>query len=372
MPKKETDAWMDKYKKELNSFTPRNDQAIRDGRDKFLAQARMIQRSPVTLTPSARRNKWKPFNLLEVKMGTLATILVVTGLIFGGLTGTVAAAQDDLPGQALYQIKLMSESTKLGLTQDPLKRMDLDLQFAMRRLNEIKVLHESGIEAPYASYARFENHLQHAIAQTEVIDPLELPGALLRIREMLRTCLEIVDTTTDEPLQTRLRTMLQDRINWLDGCLENTDCVQNQMHKGWEATPSFGNEKMDRELIREQDRIREQLRDNLTVTPGNGPAYQTQKPDQPNDEPGNQNPGAGYQTPGPGYQTPGPGYQNPGPGNATPEPGYQTPGPGYQTPGPGYQTPGPGNTSPEPRSQTPGSGNQTPEPGGGGGNDKKP
>ncbi len=367
MPKQESDPLMEKYKKWLDAFPPREQISIIEGKERFLAQAKMIKKSPVPVAASERHSKWKVFNLLEVKMGTLATLLVVVGLIFGGLTGTVAAAQNDLPGQALYQIKLLGESTQLGLTQDPLKRMELDLQFAMRRMNEIKELQAAGIEAPYSSYARFENHLQHAIGQTEKIDPLELPGVLLRIREMLQTCLERVDTTTEEPLQTRLRTMLQDRINWLDGCMENSDCAQNQVREGWDATPSFGEE----EMIQEQNRIREQIRDYPTENPGFGPSDQTPNPVQPTPRVGGENPGPGYQTPGPGYQTPGPGYQTPGSGNVTPEPGYQTPGPGYQTPGPGYQTPGPGSQTSEPGGGG-GTGTQTSEPGGGGGTGKKP
>ena len=358
MHKQDLDALMDKVKKNLDSFPPRDPNAISEGKARFLAQAKMIQRSPVTLTSIDRHSKWKPINLREVKMSTLATMIVVIGLIFGGLTGTVAAALDDLPGQALYQVKLFAENAQLRFTQDPMKRLDVELQFAQRRIDEIKDLQAEGIEPPYLSYARFENHLQLAIGQTKKIDPKELPGALLRIREMLRDCLDNLDTTIDEPLQTRLRTMLQDRISWLDDCIENPDRDQNQVREGWDATPSFGEENLNKEMNQEQNQNREQIKDYPTEKPGIGPGYTTPKPDQPTPQPDNQTPGSGYQTPGAGYQTPGPGYQTPGPG-------YQTPGPGDSTPEPGYQTPGPGY-------QTPGSGNETPGPGSGGDAGKKP
>lgn len=364
MSKQNSEMFMKKIKRIMDSYPPREKQAIDEGRSRFLAQAKMFKGSPVPFSRPDRLNKWIFHNFQEVKMTTLATILVVIGLLFGGITGTVAAANDDLPGQALYQVKLLTEGTRLGLTQDPVKRMELDLQFALRRLAEIKELQEAGIEPPFASYARIENHLEHAIDRTEKMDPTELPGALLRIREVLRTCLEQTETPVDEPLQTRLRTMLQERISWLDDFITDPALNQVQTREGWEMTPAFMEDNQVK--VREQNRIRELTQENATEDPGSGPGYQTPGP-------GYQTPGPGYQTPGPGYKTPGPGYKTPGPGNTSPEPGYQTPGPGYQTPGPGYQTPGPGDPTSTGGNQQPGSGNQTSEPGGSsGGSGKKP
>ena len=118
-------------------------------------------------------------------MGTLITIVVILGLALGG-TSAVYAAQDDLPGEPLYQVKLLSEEARLDLAADPEKKMDLDLQFALRRLDEIEEMIEAGLEPPDMSFARLENQLMHAVGQATLLDEEEVPGALLRIRQTLQ------------------------------------------------------------------------------------------------------------------------------------------------------------------------------------------
>ncbi len=57
------------------------------------------------------------------------------------LFGTsVAAAQDDIPGDVLYSVKLGSEQVRLGLARTPSDRANLHLNYAQRRLNECLAL----------------------------------------------------------------------------------------------------------------------------------------------------------------------------------------------------------------------------------------
>lgn len=326
MSNKQDEKFIRVMKSALDKIPERDPDKVVQGKARFLAQAKLIQRSPVSVDIPERHNQWNLKWRKEKKMSTLATILAICVMVFGGFTGTVAAAQDDLPGEPLYQVKLISEQTQMGLTLDTQKKIDLELKFAVKRFAEIMELKESGIEPPYASYARLENHIANAFAEvTELEEPL-LTRTMLRIRDRLQTCLDQL-VQDDEPLQIRLRSMLQERINWLDDGMADPARFLIQARTGWDKTATF--EEENQYQNQEQYRYEE----------NKGPGHVNQT-----GEPGNkqQTPASGYQTPGPGYQTPGPGYQTPGPGNSTPEPGYQSPGPGYQTPGPGYQTPGSG------------------------------
>jgi hypothetical protein len=60
--------------------------------------------------------------------------------IFALLGSSVAAAQDDLPGDLLYSVKLGSEEVRLGLARSPRERADLLLSFAQRRTDECLAL----------------------------------------------------------------------------------------------------------------------------------------------------------------------------------------------------------------------------------------
>lgn len=277
MSNKKDEMFVQKIKAELNQIPERDPESISVGKARFLAQAKMIQRSPVSNEVPARHNNWNLKKIKELKMGTLVTILVVIGMVLGGVGGTVAASADDLPGQALYQVKLISEGLRLDLAGDPLKKMELDLQFAMRRLDEIKQLKEDGIEPPYMSYARFENLLMHAIGQVALLENDEAEKALLRIREMLQSRFQLLEGDVETPVQEQLRTMLQERINWLDEGLTDPVRFLNEARIGWEDAPNQG------EISGPQnggvtDENRPGNEGQPEEIPGSGPGNPTQEP----------------------------------------------------------------------------------------------
>ena len=88
---------------ELKSVPERDPRAAMRGKNKFLAEA-------VSLSESRRHSGWTTiFQIKKEKfaMNLIVSALVIAGLLFGG-NATVAAAQDDLPTDALYQVKLLS------------------------------------------------------------------------------------------------------------------------------------------------------------------------------------------------------------------------------------------------------------------------
>src|SRR3989344_8709522 len=61
---------------------------------------------------------------------------LILALVMGG-GGTVAAAQNDLPGEALYGVKLASERVAERLSVAPEARVKLEARFAQRRAEEL-------------------------------------------------------------------------------------------------------------------------------------------------------------------------------------------------------------------------------------------
>ena len=80
-------------------------------------------------------------------MKLIVSTLLIVGLLFGG-NATVAAAQDDLPNQSLYQFKLLSEDIRLWFVSDPNQQIEMLMQQAQNRLEEMRSLTAEGVTPP--------------------------------------------------------------------------------------------------------------------------------------------------------------------------------------------------------------------------------
>jgi hypothetical protein len=87
-----------------------------------------------------RHSIWIFFQQQEKLAAKLAmSALVIVGLLLGG-NATVAPAQDDLPDEPLYQIKLLSENVNLLLTSDPMAQIEMLIQQTETRTEEMAAL----------------------------------------------------------------------------------------------------------------------------------------------------------------------------------------------------------------------------------------
>lgn len=77
----------------------------------------------------------------EVEMKRMAIILVIV-VALSGLGGTVYAAQDSLPGDPLYSVKLGVEEATMMLGGDDVARAERALNFATKRVREMLTLTE--------------------------------------------------------------------------------------------------------------------------------------------------------------------------------------------------------------------------------------
>ncbi|OGL64533.1 hypothetical protein A3F52_02460 [Candidatus Uhrbacteria bacterium RIFCSPHIGHO2_12_FULL_47_11] len=109
------------------------------------------------------------FHLLIPKLRFKYMIVaLILALVLGG-GGTVAAAQNDLPGDALYGVKLASERVAERLVRSEETKVALDAKFADRRADEIVAL-EVKADAAVKSGAlqdaeKFEKHMDRTAEQ---------------------------------------------------------------------------------------------------------------------------------------------------------------------------------------------------------------
>ena len=316
-PEEELDPQMSRWLDALRSVPPRDPRRAARTRARFIAQA-------VSARPAPRHTGWT--FILFGKERSMAQILVSLLLVvasLAGFTGTLYAAQDDLPGQMLYPLKTWSEDVQVALTADPAHQVERLMDMAQRRVEETVALTQAGQDPPETVFQRMEQHLYRAMERAAAQGDEQMVRTLNRVEARLRTMQQRLASIPQTPVRERVWTQLE-------AC--------RRLAEAGEADPA---------QFRQQ--IRERVRQNAPGSP---------EPPGPRGPMGT--PGAG---PGPGpMATPGAG---PGPG-PMPTPGTG-PGPGpMPTPGTG---PGPGPTP------TPGTGpgpGPMPTPGSGPGPDPMP
>lgn len=166
-------------------------------------------------------------------MNIIMSSLVVLGLLFGG-SATVSAAQDDLPTQPLYQIKLMSEDTKVWLTSDPALKIEMLMEQAQTRTEEMAALTMAGVTPPADLAIRAQDRIQQALQLTATLDEPAMLATLERIRahlqaqEQLMTQLQDGTCAECEPILQRTREMLHTQLGQVEDSIADPGAFRNQ------------------------------------------------------------------------------------------------------------------------------------------------
>jgi hypothetical protein len=106
----------------------------------------------------------------KLAISTLAAILLVVVVLFGGASATAYASQSALPGDALYPLKTSLEQTQITLANDAYNQAKLHLEFAQRRLDEIKELLAQGRTNDVEFAANeFEHYIQEAMQAAQIV-----------------------------------------------------------------------------------------------------------------------------------------------------------------------------------------------------------
>lgn len=220
---------------ELKPASTRDPQSAARARSRFLTQA-------VSASEERRHSKWIIFQQKEkFTMNLILSALVVIGLLFGG-SATVSAAQNDLPTEPLYQVKLMSEDVSVWLTSDPSMKIERLMDQTQTRIEEMTALASAGITPPAELTTRTQDRIHQALQLAATLDDAEMTATLEQIRTRLQTQDQLMTQLQDgtctecEPVLQQTHEMLQTQLRQVENNIANPGVFRNQNQNQVQAT----------------------------------------------------------------------------------------------------------------------------------------
>ena len=164
----------------------------------------------------------------------LVSIIAAVALLFGGGSVGVVAAQNSLPDDLLYPLKLATEDVRMALANTPEEKIDLELKLGETRLSEIIQLLQKEKTPSEDQYERLDSHLMNAY-QMAIGTNTQNSAELTMLRNRIQTQAQVMEeiqaktmTQSSEVILTRTKGMLQSQINLVD----ETISVMNSMGAG--------------------------------------------------------------------------------------------------------------------------------------------
>lgn len=263
----------------LREVLPRDSQAATRGRARFLAEAAALPQ-PVSEMGKQRRNGWSEtitsiFRFRKEPKTMFAQIISIVMLLSALLGGTgaatVYASQASLPGDFLYPVKTWSEDARAGLTADPQAQLDLSLEFAERRVNELTALAKAGLVPPEEVMSRLQLELDQAVQLALALQQSQDEPVMEQLRqEMQQQERAMLNAQAQNPaaeaLMTRTRQMVQERLRLVDSLLEESQRLQDRDRTQDQTQDRLQDQDQDRDQLRDQDRL--QIHQTGTAGPG--------------------------------------------------------------------------------------------------------
>lgn len=175
----------------------------------------------------------------------LVAVLVVLVLV-AGASATVAVAQESLPGDTLYPVKVNLEDVQARLSRDAAAEARLHLSFAERRLDEIaRLIADQRYDDIAIATSEFESRIQAAIDSLLAVaagNPAEaqelarqISDALARYAQVLSGMLVAVPETVRPEVQ-RVIDLSQAGASVQDGEVEFTGVVESISPQSWQIS----------------------------------------------------------------------------------------------------------------------------------------
>ncbi len=234
----------------LRATPPRTPAAEQAGLRRLLAEARVLP--AVSAAPQPRLTGW--WNRMRpgvLPMPKLIALSVVLSLLLAGTGGAAYAAQDSLPTEPLYPVKLATEDLRLSLTPGAQDRLALLLGLIETRTEEMVQLTELGELTPLRTADRLQTHLAECLQLAAAQGNAQMAGDLDRIRDRLMTQTRLMENAhahapADAALGEGLRAMQQTQAMVEFGLQEpqrfreQVGAGRNQDPAGLNATPGAG------------------------------------------------------------------------------------------------------------------------------------
>lgn len=173
----------------MREIEPLAPEVVNEERMKFLNKGEVFRKSQAA-RPEQRRVGFFDSFLLAIQpkqrkfaLNFLVVMAVVVTALFGGGGAVVLAAQDSLPGEAIYPVKTFSEDARLLFATSDQSKLDLILQYTERRVDEIASLLTSQKQVPVGVFIRLEQQLNAALQIAAHMDSEQMVQALMQIQE---------------------------------------------------------------------------------------------------------------------------------------------------------------------------------------------
>lgn len=186
----ELDPRLADFLNEMQTIPARDPQMAARTRSKFLNQA-------VSLSEERRHsNKWKLFLPRMVRFS--ANLITSTLMLAGLLVGVTYAAQDDLPNQPLYQVKLATERARLWFSDDPATDVEILMEVAQTRTAEVVALSEQGVVPDNALVVQAQENIQQSVQIAASLDMGARANTLQKIHSQLIAQQRLVNEAREE------------------------------------------------------------------------------------------------------------------------------------------------------------------------------
>jgi hypothetical protein len=207
----------------LQNTPPLDNQVAAEEKARYLLRAENLRHGPIPAISQEEKQKepgpvtgYHNYRLSPLLRSLVAVLIALIFLVASSLT--VYAAQDSLPGEALYPFKEISEDIRLSLTHSPQARLDLTLEYTYRRMDEIKKLMETGKTLPSQASERFQGELESALQLVTQLEDSQMQKALWEIKKHAEnqgmTIEELINQLPKqaEPAIIRLQERLREQI----------------------------------------------------------------------------------------------------------------------------------------------------------------
>lgn len=231
----------------LKDVPERDSAEIADRKAAFLTKAEQI-REQQTRKPAPsmqRQTTRKQRRWFPAAVGILTAVL----LALGSVGGTVYAAQDSLPDDFLYPVKIAVEDARLRLGQDSRALLDLETRFANRRVEEINTLLEEGKDIPVKTSRRLESHLENMLRQASRLEDQgqgEGTGQVQRsLQAMNRVMIQLQSNNPgkNQEALSRIQKRIQEGIDNPDPGSKNPDASPGKNNEASEEDQGQGQNK---------------------------------------------------------------------------------------------------------------------------------
>ncbi len=198
----------------------RDAEVAEKGKAAFLAEARQINPA-VSPRNSQRWSFWFLRDRPRLAM-TVLSLAVAICLAFGAVGGTVYAAQDSLPDEPLYGVKILGEEIRLRMAIRREKRIALHALYASQRVNEIVQVRKQGNPVSPEIISNLDKHAHAMLGESADFDDTDMINSLMGIKETLNfqkqtvvKLLEEIPSGEDEILL-KVQEKLQSKIEQAD------------------------------------------------------------------------------------------------------------------------------------------------------------